>query len=92
MDSKGLDICNNLEQDKACWRGCCRDGRKAACHDSLDSLTGALRAQAQFIQLYCDKTGRGSSNRTCRIFAASAIMSKALRNNTLLKHSAHSLV
>ena len=28
MDSKGLGECNSLEQDKACWCGCCRDGRK----------------------------------------------------------------
>ena len=28
MDSKGLDVCNSLEQDKACWRCCCRYGRK----------------------------------------------------------------
>ena len=27
MDSKGLEVCS-LERDKACWRGCCRDGRK----------------------------------------------------------------
>ena len=95
MDSKGLDICNNLEQDKACWRGCCRDGRKAACHNGLDSLTGALRAQAQFIQLYCDKTGRGTveaQTGSAEYLVASAIMSKARRDNTLLKHSAHSLV
>ena len=28
MDSKGLDACSSLEPDKACWRCCCRDGRK----------------------------------------------------------------
>ena len=33
-DSKGLarDVCNSLKQGKACWRCCCRDGRKAACN------------------------------------------------------------
>ena len=41
MNSKGLDVCNSLERDKACWRCCCRDGRKAACHDCPDSLTFA---------------------------------------------------
>ena len=44
MDSKGLDVCNSLERDKACWRCCCLDGRKAACHDGLDSLTVVLRS------------------------------------------------
>ena len=52
MDSKGLDVCNSLEQDTANWHGCCLDGRKAVGHHDLDSLTVgllALLAPAQFI-------------------------------------------
>ena len=56
MDVKGLDVCNSLELDKEHWRGCCRDGRKEACYEDLDSLTVGLhaftvvlRAPAQFI-------------------------------------------
>ena len=59
MDSKGM------ERAKACWSVCCLDGRKAACHDGLDRRSVSLRsllAPAQFVQLYCDKTGWGSSN------------------------------
>ena len=26
MDSKSLDVCNSLEQNKACWCCCCLDG------------------------------------------------------------------
>ena len=46
-------------------------------------------------QLYCDKTGRGTveaQTGSAEYLVASAIMSKARRDNTLLKHSAHSLV
>ena len=43
MDSKGLDVFNSLEGDKARWRCCCPDGRKAACYDGLDSLTVSLQ-------------------------------------------------
>ena len=34
MNSKGLDVCNGLEQDKACWRVCQPEARPArASHD-----------------------------------------------------------
>ena len=82
MDSKGLDVCNSLERDKACWRGCCLDGRKAACHDCLDSLTvglWALLAPAQFIPT---KQGEKAQTGPAEYLATSAIMS----------NSAHSLV
>ena len=52
MDSKGLDVCNSLERDKSYWCCCCRDRRKATCHDGPNSLTVGLRAllaPAQFI-------------------------------------------
>ena len=71
MDSKGLGVCHSLERDKSCWRCCCRhgsDGRKEACHNGLDSLTYGLRTlQAAPVtsSVFCDKTGRGSSNMTC---------------------------
>ena len=57
MDSKGLDVCNSLEQDKACQRGCCWDGRKEACHDSLGSLTVGLRALRAPVQFIVTKQG-----------------------------------
>ena len=69
MDSKGLDVCNSLERDKACWCCCCPDGRKAAGHDCLDNLTVCLHCTAGASWVYhCYKTGQGSSNKTCRIF------------------------
>ena len=83
MDSKGLDVCNSLERDKACWRCCCLDGRKAACHDGLDSLTdsyrrfartaGAPAAPAQFI---ATKAGEEAQTGPAEYLAALAIMSK----------------
>ena len=77
MDSRGLDVCNSLEQDKACWRCCCPDGRKAACgHDGLDSLTvglRALRAPAQFI---ATKQGEAAQTGPAEYLVASAIISK----------------
>ena len=80
MDSKGLDVCNSLEQDKECWRCCCPDGRKAACHDGLDSLTDevivclcTLRAPAQYI---ATKPGEEAQTGPAEYLAALAIMSK----------------
>ena len=89
MDSKGMDVCNSLERDKACWRGWCLDGRKAACHDGPDSLTvglGALLAPAQFI---ATKPGEKSQTGPAEYLATSAIMSKG---QYPVKHRAHSLV
>ena len=76
MDSKGLDVCNSLERNKACGRCCSPDGRKVACHDGLDSLTvglHALRAPAQFI---ATKPGEEAQTGPAEYLAASAIMSK----------------
>ena len=76
MDSKGLDVCNSLERDKACWRVCCRDGRKEVCHDGLDSLTVgllALRAPARFIATKPDEEAQTGP---AEYLATSAIMSK----------------
>ena len=74
MDSNGLDVCNSLEQDRACWRCCCPDGKKAACHDGLHSLTvglRALRAPAQFI---ATKQGEEAQPGPAEYLAASAII------------------
>ena len=80
VDSKGLDVCNTLELDKACWHCCCPDGRKAACHDGLDSLTyeitvgwRSLQAPAQFI---ATKPGEEARTWPAEYLDASAIMSK----------------
>ena len=67
MDSKGLDVCNSLERDKACWRRCCRDGRKAACHDGPDRLTVGLRALLAPAQFIATKSGEEAQT-SCRIF------------------------
>ena len=75
----------------------CPDGRKAACHDSLDNLTigvCALLAPAQFITT---KPGEEAQTGPAEYLAASAIMSKGqysfeALDNTPLKHSAHPLV
>ena len=96
MDVKGLDVCNSLELDKEHWRGCCRDGRKEACYEDLDSLTVGLhaftvvlRAPAQFI---VTKQGEEAQTGPAEYLATSAIMLNFGRDNALLKHSAHSLV
>ena len=61
MYSKGLDVCNSLERDKACWRCCCLDGRKeACCHDGLDSLTVDLRALLAPAQFIATKQGEAA--------------------------------
>ena len=38
VNSKGLDVCNGLERDRACSLSICRDGRKPEGHDGLDGL------------------------------------------------------
>ena len=81
MDSKGLDVCNSLERDKACWRcwlTCCcpmeEETLKEACHDGLDSLTVGLRALLAPAQFVATKPDSDLHR----------------RDNTPLKHSAHS--
>ena len=74
----GLDVCNSLERYKAYWHGCCRDGRKEACHDGPESLTvawglWALLAPAQFI---VTKQGEEAQTVSAKYLATSAIMSK----------------
>ena len=91
MDSKGLDVCNSLERDKVCWRGCCRNGRREACHDGLDSLIVGLRTLRAPVQFIATKPGEEAQTGSAEYLATSAIMS-CPRDNTLLKHSAHSLV
>ena len=51
MDLKGLDVCNSLEQDKACRRGCCL--KDTCLPDCLDSLTVGLHA----LLVHCEKPG-----------------------------------
>ena len=89
MDSKGMDVCNSLERDKACWRGWCLDGRKAACHDGADSLTVGLRALLAPAQFIATKPGEKSQTGPAEYLATSAIMSKG---QYPVKHRAHSLV
>ena len=79
MDSKGLGVCNSLEC-KECWRCCCPDARKAACHDDLDSLIDevivclrSLRAPAQYI---ATKQGEEAQTGPAEYLAALAIMPK----------------
>ena len=89
MDSKGLVECNSLERDKACWRCCCPDGRKAACgHDGLDSLAVGLRTLLAPAQFIATKQGEEAQTRPAENLAAYAIMSKGHWDNTPLKHSA----
>ena len=77
MDSKGLDVCNSLERDKACWRCCCPDGRKAACgHDGLDSLTVGLRALLAPAQFIATKRGEAAQTGPAEYLTASAIILK----------------
>ena len=70
MDSKGLDVCNSLERGKACWRCCCPDGKKAHCHDSLDSHTISLQALLTPAQFIATKQGEGSQTGPAEYLAA----------------------
>ena len=87
MDSKGLDVCNSLEQDKACWRCCCPDGRKKACgHDGLDSLTVGLRDPLSLLQ-------QNRVRKLKQVLQNIWLPRQSLRtDNTPLKPSAYSLV
>ena len=78
MDSKGLEICNSLDQDKACWRGCCQDGRKEACHECLDSVAVVLLALLAPVQFMATKLGKEAQAGPAEYLATSAsvIMSK----------------
>ena len=75
MDSKGLDVCNSLEQE-VCWCCCCPDGGKAACHDCLDSLTIGLRSLLAPAQFITTKQGEEAQTGPAEYLAASAIMLK----------------
>ena len=73
---------------KVCLRGFCTDGRKEACHDSLDSRT---RVPVLFIATKPGEELQTGVTEPAEYLATYAIMSYR-RDNTLLKHSAHSLV
>ena len=73
MDSKGLEICNSLDQDKACWRGCCQDGRKEACHECLDSVAVVLRALLAPVQFMATKLGKEAQAGPAEYLATSVI-------------------
>ena len=60
----GLYVCNSLEQDNACWRGCCRDGREKACHEGLDSLTVGLHTLLAPVQFIATKLQAGKEAQT----------------------------
>ena len=81
MDSKGLDVCNSLQRDKASWCCCLQDGRNTACHDGLDSSTVGLPMltllePTQFIVI---KQGEEAQKGPAEYLAASAIMPTSVK-------------